>query len=154
MEALSSKAVHKYNILAVDDQVSILEALDALLEDFSEYNLLMADRAEDAIALAERNRIDLILLDLIMPDVRGDELLTGLQQCCRNILILSALSQRGALFHMMKTRVQGYVTKPFDVDDLTAKIAAALENGPPHDVQLKSNPSLSLALKQWRLPLN
>ncbi len=142
--------MRSYNILAVDDQPSVLESLELLLEDWDGYNLLVADCAEDAIMLARQAKIDLILLDLIMPDVNGSELLTKLHSYCSKIIVISALRNKAAIRELLAMGVQEYVFKPFDVDALTSIISNTLNN-PPKPRNYRSHSSrLEHALIGWR----
>ena len=60
-------------VLAVDDEPHILEPVKAYLEKHG-YSVLTAERGQDALALIERGGIDIILLDLMLPDISGEEI--------------------------------------------------------------------------------
>lgn len=115
-------------ILAVDDskimQEMILRALQA------DYDVLVADNAVDALAAICHRNVDLMLLDVSMPDIDGLEL-------CRTVrsmpqfkdLPIIMLTSRNSPFDKVQGRVAGateYLTKPFEPDQLRQAIGAAL----------------------------
>jgi two-component system, OmpR family, KDP operon response regulator KdpE len=113
-------------ILLVDDEVSIQRAMTPLLRSRG-YAVTVAATGRDAIDSVERNRPDLVILDLGLPDIDGIEV-------CRRIrahadMPIVILSARGAEPDKVAALDQGaddYVTKPFGPEELLARVRAAL----------------------------
>ena len=113
-------------ILLVDDEVAIQRAMAPMLRSRG-YGVTVAGSGRDALQAAERERPDLIILDLGLPDMDGTEVCRQLRERSETpILILSA---RGAEQDKVAALDQGaddYVTKPFGPEELMARVRAAL----------------------------
>ena len=113
-------------ILLVDDEVAIQRAMAPMLRSRG-YGVTVAGSGRDALLAAERERPDLIILDLGLPDMDGTEVCRQLRERSETpILILSA---RGAEQDKVAALDQGaddYVTKPFGPEELMARVRAAL----------------------------
>ena len=113
-------------ILLVDDEVSIQRAMAPLLRSRG-YDVTMASTGREALDGFARERPDLIILDLGLPDMDGIEICRLVrEQGDTPILVLSA---RGAEKEKVLALDQGaddYVTKPFGADELLARVRAAL----------------------------
>jgi len=113
-------------ILVVDDDPEILEIIRLLLS-LEKYTVLTASTGMEGISKARENNIDLIVLDLNLPDVDG-------QQICRlirkekdvPILILSARDNVSDKVICLEYGADDYLTKPFENIELTARIKAIL----------------------------
>ncbi|QAR32972.1 response regulator transcription factor [Geovibrio thiophilus] len=118
-------------ILVVDDDPEILEIIRLLLS-LEKYTVLTASTGMEGIAKARGNNIDLIVLDLNLPDVDG-------QQICRlvrkekdvPILILSARDNVSDKVICLEYGADDYLTKPFENIELTARIKAILRRTEP-----------------------
>jgi DNA-binding response OmpR family regulator len=112
-------------ILVVDDDPVILRLIEVNL-DLEGFEVVTADRGEDAIAQARRGPFDLILLDLMMPEMSGWEIAESLQQDQATkgipLVFLSARTQDEDRKRGEELGVAGYVTKPFDPADLVSTI--------------------------------
>src|SRR5690554_6051124 len=108
-------------ILVVDDDPEILEIIRLLLS-LEKYTVLTASTGMEGISKARENNIDLIVLDLNLPDVDG-------QQICRlirkekdvPILILSARDNVSDKVICLEYGADDYLTKPFENIELTAR---------------------------------
>ena len=113
-------------ILLVDDEVAIQRAMAPMLRSRG-YGVTVAGSGREALQVAERERPDLIILDLGLPDMDGTEVCRQLRERSETpILILSA---RGAEQDKVAALDQGaddYVTKPFGPEELMARVRAAL----------------------------
>ncbi len=109
----------------VDDDPVILRLIEVNL-DLEGFEVVTASRGEDAIAKAGSTSPDLILLDLMMPEMSGWELAERLQKEKATagipIIFLSARTQDEDRRRGEELGVAGYVTKPFDPADLVATI--------------------------------
>lgn len=115
-------------ILVVDDEVQIQRFLKIALEG-SGYEVLLAETGQQALEVASLQTPDLVLLDLGLPDIGGLEVLRRLREWSRiPVLILSVQEHErdkvGALDH----GADDYLTKPFGVQELLARIRVALRH--------------------------
>jgi two-component system KDP operon response regulator KdpE len=124
-------------ILLVDDEVPIQRAMAPLLRSRG-YGVSTAGSGREALEVFERERPDLIILDLGLPDMDGIEVCRQMRQRSETpILILSA---RGAEKDKVTALDQGaddYVTKPFGPEELLARVRAALRRSLAQDVTLQ-----------------
>lgn len=124
-------------ILLVDDEVSIQRAMAPLLRSRG-YMVSVAGTAHEALDLFERDRPDLVILDLGLPDMDGTQVCQRVRERADTpILILSA---RGAEKDKVAALDQGaddYITKPFGPEELMARVRAALRRSLSGDVTLR-----------------
>jgi CheY-like chemotaxis protein len=109
-------------ILVVDDDPDILQTL-ALCLSTEGYRVSMAANGQEALTLLEREPPACILLDLMMPVMDGWQFVSELERRGKRkapLLILSA--DRAVQGHAHKLRADGYLAKPFDLDDLLGKV--------------------------------
>jgi DNA-binding response OmpR family regulator len=114
-------------ILVVEDTIDILDALQSSLE-MEEYEVFVATRAAQAIAMVASVSPDLMVLDLGLPDRDGYHVLEQIRargNTCP-ILILSARNLETDKLEGFRKGADDYVTKPFSVMELLARIAALL----------------------------
>ena len=120
-------------ILVVDDEPSILATMSPLLRSRG-YDVVTAMSGRAALESAERDKPDLIVLDLGLPDIEGAEVCRAIrEQSSTPIIILSARGAEGDKVRALDAGADDYVTKPFGAEELTARIRAALRraDGPP-----------------------
>ena len=111
-------------ILIVDDEPQILRALRITLQARS-YQIVTAGNGAEALTLAELDRPDLILLDLGLPDLDGVEVIRKLRTWSTvPIVILSGRMESAAKVDALDAGADDYVTKPFSVDELLARLRA------------------------------
>jgi len=116
-------------ILVVDDHSLIREALRGTLKDLEEnVAILEAGDSRQTLALAEQHSdLDLILLDLMLPDTDGLVLTTALKNLTTSpIIICSARQEQVDRVLGLKLGADDFVAKPFDLDELEARIEAVL----------------------------
>jgi two-component system, OmpR family, KDP operon response regulator KdpE len=120
-------------VLVVDDEPQILRALTTNLRARG-YEVDEAPTGEDALALAAQHRPDIVVLDLGLPGIDGIEVIHGLRGWSEvPILILSAREDESAKVAALDAGADDYVTKPFGMDELLARVRAALRRGTPAD---------------------
>jgi two-component system KDP operon response regulator KdpE len=113
-------------VLVVDDEPQILRALRVNLAARS-YTVLTAGTGRQALDSAARNQPDLILLDLGLPDIDGVEVIRTLRTWTNvPIVILSGRSQSLVKIQALDAGADDYVTKPFHVDELFARVRAVV----------------------------
>lgn len=142
-------------ILIVDDEIQIRNALRINLEARN-YETLEAEDGRSAIRLAADRNPDLVLLDLGLPDRDGIEVLTTLRQWTRvPVIVLTVRDGERDKVAALDAGADDYVTKPFGIDELLARVRAALRRGADGDdiptVVETTAFSLDLAAKRGRL---
>ena len=113
-------------ILIVDDEPNIIGTVAPLLRARG-YEVLSAMTGRAALEAAERDKPDLIVLDLGLPDINGVEVCREVRKTQSvPILILSARGAEGDKVKALDAGADDYVTKPFGTEELLARIRAAL----------------------------
>jgi len=113
-------------ILAVDDEPAILRFLRPFLEAQG-YAVLEARTGREALTLASSHDPEVILLDLGLPDMDGAEVLAGLAPWRRGgVIVLSARGQEQDKVFALDQGASDYLTKPFSLAELAARIRALL----------------------------
>jgi len=114
-------------ILAVDDEIGVIESFKLFLED--KYNLLTATSGEEALEKIEKENINLVLLDIIMPGMSGLEVLSRIKEKHDDIdvIMITAIKTIRTAIQAIKLGAYDYITKPFDVDEVSSSIQRVLE---------------------------
>lgn len=114
-------------ILVVDDENGIRQSFKVLFKDW--YHVLLAETGKEAIDLLLENSVDLILLDILLPDVNGLELLEKLKAIDPNpeVIMVTAVKDVQTAVNAVKLGAYEYVVKPFLVDDVLNIVNRALE---------------------------
>ncbi len=119
----------KNTVLVVDDEPPIQKMLGILL-DVGNYKIVESLTGKQAIRMAASTKPDLILLDLGLPDMDGKEVIAAIREWSQvPILVLSACSLDEEMIAALNMGANDYVTKPFNVDVLLARMNAALRSG-------------------------
>jgi len=114
------------NILAVDDEPKILEVVTSLLESKG-YKVFPAENGRQALEVFEKNNISLILLDLMLPDISGEEVCAAIRRKSRvPIIMLTAKSEEASHLNGLNIGADDYITKPFSLKVLLAHVEAIL----------------------------
>ena len=114
-------------IAVIDDDIHIGNILAELLLREG-YAVLRAYSGTEAVLLLERTRPDLILLDLMMPGLSGEEVLGRISGI--PVIVVSARAAVDDKVELLLSGAVDYVTKPFNSRELLARVAAHLRNGP------------------------
>ena len=110
-------------IMIIDDDIYIGQLLEEALSREG-YRPMRAYSGTEALLLLAAQRPDLILLDLMLPGLSGEELLPKLKGI--PVIVLSAKADVGGKVNLLRSGADDYVTKPFDIDELLARIAVQL----------------------------
>lgn len=110
-------------IAVIDDDAYIGDLLEELLTREG-YAVLRAYSGTEALLLLDRRRPDLVLLDLMLPGLSGEEVLPKLRGI--PVIVLSARADAADKVNLLRAGAADYVTKPFDADELLARVAARL----------------------------
>jgi two-component system KDP operon response regulator KdpE len=120
-------------ILVVDDEPQLLRALGTNLKARG-YDVDLAPSGEEALVLAARTHPDLVVLDLGLPGIDGTEVIRGLRGWTSiPIIVLSVRETEGDKVAALDAGADDYVTKPFGMDELLARLRAALRRATPGD---------------------
>lgn len=113
-------------ILIVEDDIDIHNLEKTLLEE-NGYNTLSAFSGTEALLLLEHKEFDLVLLDIMLPGMFGDEVIKKLKEE-REIPVIAVTSKddKESKVSMFNNGVDDYITKPFDVDEILLRITAVL----------------------------
>jgi two-component system, OmpR family, KDP operon response regulator KdpE len=112
-------------ILVVDDERPIRRFLNASLG--GQYTVLEASTGEEALTMAVSGRPDVIILDLGLPDMDGVEVARRLREWTQiPIIVVSVRDQEESKIAALDAGADDYLTKPFGVGELTARVRAAL----------------------------
>jgi two-component system KDP operon response regulator KdpE len=118
-------------VLVVDDDPRILRALQMKLRNEG-YQVDTATTAEQARTAAAAHPPDAVILDVLLPDGRGTDVCRELREwSTASILILSAVGDEAEKIAALDAGADDFVTKPFSVDELLARLRAALRRAAP-----------------------
>jgi two-component system KDP operon response regulator KdpE len=115
-------------ILVVDDEAAIRRFLKSALA-VNGYEVILAVDGREALSAATAERPDLVVLDLGLPDMAGEEVLAELRKGGKvPIVVLSARGDEGAKVRLLDLGADDYVVKPFGIDEFLARLRAALRH--------------------------
>ncbi|MEA2441044.1 MAG: two-component system, OmpR family, operon response regulator KdpE [Thermoleophilaceae bacterium] len=116
-------------VLAVDDDPGLRRALAINLRA-RKYEVDLAEDGASALAAAARHPPDVVVLDLGLPDMEGSDVIRGLRGWTQvPIVVLSARTGQGDKVEALDAGADDYVTKPFGMDELLARLRAAVRRG-------------------------
>ena len=131
-------------ILIVDDEASINDMISEALADEG-YTVHKAYSGTEALMLLEQIRPDLILLDLMLPGLAGEELLPRLKDI--PVIVVSAKADINDKVGLLLGGAADYITKPFNIQELLARVSVQLrKNTPAPDKKLLSYQEITLSL--------
>jgi polyisoprenoid-binding protein YceI len=122
---MSTPAFPKRDILVVDDEPLVCEALKMMLE-FDGYAVEMANSGQEALAVFGRNKFDLVIIDSVMPGMKGDELAAAIKaRDPKQPVMINTFAER---VRSSSTGLQGFddlTRKPFSLENVREAIANA-----------------------------
>ena len=111
-----------YRVLIVDDEKMIRDAVTAYFEKMG-CTIFQADNGQDALQIFERDRIDFVILDLMLPGITGEEVCRQIRKDSEvPIIMLTAKTQEESVLNGLQIGADDYVTKPFSVKQLYARM--------------------------------
>ena len=117
-------------ILVIDDEETTVQLITILLERRG-YEVIKAYRAEDGLRKAYRNQPDLVLLDIMMPDMDGWDVCKRLREMSDvPIIFLTARGETKDVVRGLEMGADDYIVKPYDNDELVARVKAHLRRSP------------------------
>src|ERR1700755_2287312 len=121
-------------VLVVDDEAQITRVLRTALSAQG-YDVRAANEPDEALRLFEEWNPDLIVTDLMMPDISGVELCRRVRSKAKTpIIVLSVRDQERAKIEALDAGADDYVTKPFSIQELLARVRAHLRRAPERAV--------------------
>jgi two-component system, OmpR family, KDP operon response regulator KdpE len=124
-------------ILLIDDEVAIQRAMAPMLRSRG-YAVTLAATGREAIAAFERERPDLVILDLGLPDMDGTEVCRYVRDRSETpILVLSARGSEKDKVAALDEGGDDYITKPFGTEELMARVRAALRRSQGREAPLR-----------------
>lgn len=116
----------KKNILIVDDEEKIREVLLSYLQNEG-YECKEAANGKDTLAIIEKGRVDLVILDLMLPDLKGEEVCRRIRQISSvPILMLTAKISDDDRINGLSIGADDYVIKPFNPKEIMARVKVIL----------------------------
>lgn len=113
-------------ILVVDDEVKILEVVTSFLESKG-YTMFSAETGAKALQIFDTENISLIILDLMLPDITGEDICTKIRKKSRvPIIMLTAKVEESDILKGLKIGADDYITKPFSLKELHGRVEAVL----------------------------
>jgi two-component system, OmpR family, KDP operon response regulator KdpE len=141
------------SVLIVDDQVSLLHTLGENLRQRG-YDVELAATGGEALARIEQHLADAVILDLNLPDMGGMQVLNRIRGWSTvPVIVLSARTAEIQKVAALDTGADDYVTKPFSMDELLARLRVVLRDrrrGPDEPVVVTEHFTIDLAAQQVR----
>jgi len=114
------------SILIVDDEEKILEVIESLFLSVG-YNVFKALNGKDAQSIFEKENIDLVILDLMLPDISGIEICQEIRKKSRlPIIMLTAKAEEEDVIKGFNIGADDYLVKPFSLAELNVRVMALL----------------------------
>ena len=122
------EGVHPRSVLIVDDEVGTRESIKMIVKH--DYEVFLAKDAEEAFLQIKEHSPDVVLLDIILPDIDGLKVLEKIKADDPELIVImiTATKTIKTAVEAMKLGAYDYVTKPFDIDELRLIISRALSN--------------------------
>ena len=120
---ISDKVMHMKTIAVIDDDIHIVDMLTDMLTR-EDYSVLCAYSGTEAIELLSQRRPNLVLLDLMLPGLSGEEVLPYIKNI--PVIVLSAKVDVQDKVKLLLGGAADYLTKPFDMQELLARITVQL----------------------------
>lgn len=121
------KLTKKATILVVDDESGIRQSFNMILKE--DYHIVIASSGSEALDCFKSHAVDLVLLDILLPDIGGLDLLEKFKEIdpTVEIIMVTAVKEVPIAVKAIKLGAYEYIMKPFTVDDILAVIQRALE---------------------------
>ena len=131
----SGQDITKPKILIVDDEPFNVELLEGYLS--KDYDILKAYNGNEALLIVGTNPPDLIILDIMMPDMNGYEVCSRIKDDEKTIsipiVIVTALNEKKAKIKAIEAGADDFLNKPIDIIELTARVKSLLKTKQYYD---------------------
>ena len=119
------------SILVIEDNNEIQEILRTLLAE--EHEVIQAFSGTEGIMQFDKGGIDLVLLDIMLPGKNGDQVLQAIRQTSQTpVIMLTALGDKKLISQYLLDGANDYVVKPFDLDEVFARVTVQLRQSGEH----------------------
>ncbi|OFV69833.1 response regulator transcription factor [Acetobacterium wieringae] len=134
---------HLKKVLIVDDETKIIEVVKSFLESKG-FTVFTAENGKQALDIFDRENIALIVLDLMLPDMTGEEICIQIRKKSRvPIIMLTAKIEESDMLKGLNIGADDYITKPFSLKALNARIEAVLRRSSDDLVPLYNKASFN-----------
>jgi DNA-binding response OmpR family regulator len=120
-------------VLVIDDDRDLAKLMEMLLQKINVKGVSMYDGSSAMDWLAKAERLDMIILDMMLPDVDGTEVLRRIRNRQEldgvPILVLSAKADPNTIRYVLDNGADGYITKPYIANNLIARVQTLLDSG-------------------------
>jgi len=145
-------------ILVVDDNRDNINLIEEILSEEGYENILVASSGREALSIINENNIDIVLLDVMMPDMDGYEVCSTLQHDEATsdipVIMVTAKTTSEDLKQGFKVGAFDYIKKPFNEVELIARVQSALKLKKSKDELKKKNVGLSYLTQQYRAAID
>lgn len=115
------------NILIIEDNNDIHELLKDLFQ--AEHRVYSAYSGTEGLLVFAQQKIDLVLLDIMLPGKNGDQVLAEIRKSSQiPVVMLTALGEKPLVSQYLLDGANDYIVKPFDLDELFARVTVQLRN--------------------------
>jgi DNA-binding NtrC family response regulator len=120
--------MHKANIMVIDDEESMCKFMQIMLQKEG-YDVITSQSSYQALNLLKQKNYDLVIADLMMPELNGLELLSRVKSLDpdANFIVMTAYASVDTAIEALKKGAYDYLTKPFKVDEIRIAVKKALE---------------------------
>lgn len=124
---MSDKSDTARQVLVVDDSVEIQDTLKVFLEEHG-CNVLTASSGSEALSLARTHEFDVVLLDIVMPEMDGKEVLIILKRLFPSlpVIMITGVDDEQIGIDCMHAGAYDYIKKPFDIDYLQTSVLSTM----------------------------
>ena len=118
-------------VLVVEDEPRLAENIATAMREGPGYAVDVSHEGEEALLLCDTTSYDLVLLDLMIPKLRGEDVLRKLRSRddATPVLVLTAVNETRSTINMLNLGADDYMTKPFDLGELIARARALIRRG-------------------------
>lgn len=118
--------VNRKRVLVIDDEPTSVNLLKRIFMS-NGFNVSGAFSGQEALKKLTNVHPSLVILDLLMPEMTGEDTLTAIRQVMNvPVIVLSAVDEKAKIVKMLQSGVDDYITKPFDEVELLARVNAVL----------------------------
>lgn len=118
-------------VLIVEDEPRLAENIARSLRESAGYAVDIAPDGQEGLFLAESNEYDAVLLDLMLPELDGMQVLGGIRKAGQRtpVLVVTARDDKESVVALLNAGADDYLTKPFDLGELLARTKALIRRG-------------------------
>lgn len=130
-----------FSILIVDDEQNVVNLLDKMFKKQG-YSTYCACNGKEALDIIDRNQIDIIISDIRMPEIDGLSLLKKVKAVDPSIefILITAFATLETAIEALRTGARDYITKPFNLEDITIAIDKITKSDAEEDVETVNEP--------------